>query len=373
MGSDPRDATRPPRLLRLLVRLLIRGRDTSYIVQDLDASFERDVERGLGRGRSVRRYVWNAAASAWSVWFTGLRRLVTHGIGLDAKLGLRILAKQPLITAVAVLTLGLGIPASLTLVHGGDVLFGELPIPEGDRVVGIRHYDVDDSEPVLSSVHDYERWMELTSLQSIGAVRSYSVNVDVEDAGAPPVAAAQITASSFEVLRVQPLLGRVLDAADERVDAPDVVLLGEDLWSARFARDPGIVGRSVRVGRRPHTVVGVMPADFRFPLSHQVWLPFRARAADLPAGAGPRAFVFGRLADGVSVEDVSVEMAGLTARRAGDDPERFEHLVGHVVGMPFLLLSSDWRWQRDVWEPEFVVMQTLIFALLLSSVATSAR
>ncbi len=365
MDSDPRGSPRPPRLLRLVVRLLIRGRDAAYIAGDLDASFGRDVERGLGRGRAVRRYAWNALGSAWSVWSTGLRRLVTHGIGLDAKLGLRMLAKQPLITAVAVLTLGLGIPASLTLVHAAGVLFGDLPVPESDRVVGLRHFDVDDSEPVLSSVHDYERWRDLTSLQSIGAVRSYPVNVDAEEAGSPPVLGAQITASSFDVLRARPLLGRVLDAADERVGAPDVVLLGEDLWSARFARDPDIVGRSVRIGRTPHTVVGVMPADFRFPLSHQVWMPFRARAVDFPPGAGPRAFVFGRLADGVSVEDAEVEMARLTARRASDDPERFEHLVGQVVGMPFLLLNSDWRWMPDVLEPEIVLMQTLIFALLL--------
>jgi predicted permease len=366
MDSDHQHrVAKPPRLLRLLVRLLIRGPDASYIVPDLDASFARDMERGLGRGRAVRRYAWNALGSVWSVWTAGLRGLVTHGIGLDAKLGLRMLAKQPLITAVAVLTLGLGIPASLTLVHGGDVLYGELPVPDGDRVVGIRHYDVDDRDPLLSSVHDYERWMELRSLQSIGAVRSFSVNVDAEEAGASPVSAAEITASSFDVLQARPLLGRLLDASDELDGAPDVVLLGEDLWSARFARDPDMLGRAIRTGRTPHTVVGVMPADFRFPFSHQVWLPFRARAADFPPGAGPRAFVFGRLADGVSVEDATVEMTGLTARRAGDDPQRFEHLVGQVVGMPFLLFNSDWAWQSDLWEPDMVLMQTLIFALLL--------
>jgi hypothetical protein len=229
----------------------------------------------------------------WSVWTAGLRRLVTHGIGLDAKLGLRMLVKQPLITAVAVLALGLGIPASLMMFHFIDVVYGELPVPDGDRVVGVRHYDLDARDPLLSSVHDYERWMDLTSLESIGAVRSYSVNVNAEEAGASPVRAAQITASSFDVLRAGPLLGRLLDAADEVDGAPDVVLLGEDLRSARFARAPDIVGPSVRIGRTPHTVVGVMPSGFRFPLSNQVWLPFQARAVDFPVGAGPRAFAFG--------------------------------------------------------------------------------
>ena len=80
MDFDPRDAPRPPRLLRLLGHLLIRGRDASYIVADLDASFARDVERGLGRGGAARRYAWNVLASVWSVWTTEFRRLVTQGI-----------------------------------------------------------------------------------------------------------------------------------------------------------------------------------------------------------------------------------------------------------------------------------------------------
>ncbi len=362
MDFDPRDVPRPPRLLRLLVHLLIWGRDASYIVPDLDASFARDVERGLVRGRAARRYAWNVLASVWSVWTTGLRGLVMHGIGLDAKLGLRMLAKQPLITAAAGLALGLGIPASLTLLHGFDVVFSEFPVPDGDRVVGVRHYDRAIRYPLLSSLHDYERWMDLAALESIGAVRSYSVNVNAEEAGASPVRAAQITASSFDVLQARPLLGRLLDAGDEIDGAPDVVLIGETLWSARFARDPDIVGTSVRIGRTSHTVVGVMPADFRFPLSNQVWLPFRARALDFPLGVGPRAFVFGRLADGVTIENAKVEMAGLTERRASDDPERFEHLVGELVDMPIMLLNED----DGVWNrPDVVVIQTLIFALLL--------
>lgn len=69
-------------------------------------------------------------ASAWAVWPAALRRIVTHGLGIDARLGLRLLVKQPLITTVAVLALGLGIPASLFLLHGMDVLYSDLPVPE---------------------------------------------------------------------------------------------------------------------------------------------------------------------------------------------------------------------------------------------------
>lgn len=363
MDCDTPPTPSPPWILRLLVRLLIRGHDAPYIIPDLDATFERDMERGLGRGRAARRYAWNILGSVWSVWTTGLRGLVTHGIGLDAKLGLRMLVKQPLITVVAGLALGLGIPGSLALVHGFDVMYSEFPVSDSDRVVGIRHYDLDRRRPLPSTVHDYERWMDLTSLESVGAARSYSVNVNGEEASASPVGAAEITASSFDVLRARPLLGRVFDEADELDGAPGVVLIGETLWSARFARDPNIVGTSIRIGGTSHTVVGVMPADFRFPMANQVWLPYRARAVDFPAGAGPRGFVFGRLADGITTENAKVEMAGLTERRASGDPERFERLVGELVDMPILLLNNR---AGGIWNDEdLVLMQTLIFALLL--------
>ncbi len=365
MGHDPRDPTRPPRLLRALARLLIRGRDASWIASDLDASFARDLERGRGRGPAVRRYAWNALASAWAVWTAALRRLVTNGIGLDAKLGLRMLARQPMVTVVAVLTLGLGIPASLTLLHVLDVLFSDLPVPEADRVVGVRHYDVDLQHARLSTVHDFERWKDLASLASIGAAQAYSVNVDVAETGGSPVPAARLTASSFDILGARPLVGRLLGPADEREGAPDVALIGEELWSARFARDPAILGRSIRIGSTDHTVVGVMPAGFAFPSYTQVWLPFRARALDLPIGTGPLVFVFGRLAGGVSLEDARVEMTRLTERRAADEPERFEHLLGEVVGMAVLLLNEDAEDGAFWGQTEIVILQTLIFGLLM--------
>lgn len=365
MSPDDRHNARPPRLLRLLARVLIRGRDAGLIARDLDASFRRDVDRGLARGGAARRYAWNVLASVWSVWSAGVRRLLTQGIGLDAKLGVRMLAKQPLLTVVAMLALGLGIPTSLALLHGFNVLFSDLPVPDGDRVVGIRHYDVELQHPQLSSVRDFERWSDLTSLESIGAVRPYSVNVNAEESGASPARAAQITASSFDILRARPLLGRLLDPADERDGAPNVLLIGEELWGARFARDPNIVGQSVRIGRTPFTVVGIMPADFRFPSSTEVWLPFRARAVDLPVGAGPRAFGFGRLADGVSIENAKVEMTGLTERSANDDPDRFERLVGEVVGMATLLLNEDAEHASFWSQTELAIVQALIFGLLL--------
>src|SRR5688572_29337060 len=259
---------RPPRLSVLLSRLLLRG-DASHIRGDLDESFVRDLERGISAGRARRRYTANVLSSGWNVWTSWVpRTLAARGIGLDAKLGLRMLGKQPMLTAVAMLALGLGIPSSLVLQHMLGAMLSPLPVPEGERVVGIRNYSLETLDPVMSSVHDYARWREaqLGSFESIAATRSYSMSVFAGTAGAPPVSGAEITASAFDLLRAAPLMGRLLGPADEIRGAPDVVLLSEDIWRSRFASDPHIVGKTVRVGRAEHTVVGVMPSSFRFPM-----------------------------------------------------------------------------------------------------------
>ena len=137
MDPHRRDAVRPPQFMRLLARLLIRGQDASYIHDDLDTSYVSDVERGKGGASATWRYTCNVTASVWRVWANQFRGLLTQGIGLDFRLGLRMLAKQRLISAVAGLTLAVGIPASLTLVHGLEVLYGDLPIER--RRPGRRH------------------------------------------------------------------------------------------------------------------------------------------------------------------------------------------------------------------------------------------
>ncbi len=90
-------------------------------------------------------------------------------------------------------------------------------------------------------MHDFAYWREtLTSFESIAAARSYRVNVHTGDPRAAPVRGAQMSASAFDLLRSPPLMGRVFGLADEVRGAPDVVILGEDLWASRFARSTSI-------------------------------------------------------------------------------------------------------------------------------------
>ena len=360
-----RSGPRPPRVAVLLSRVLLRGDEGSHIRADLDESFVRDLERGLPVQSARRRYSVNVLSSGWSLGKSSLpRTLGARGIALDAKLGLRMLGKQPLLTVVAMLALGLGIPSSLVLHHMLGVLLSPLPVPDGERILGIRNYSLESLDPVTSTVHDYARWRDarFASFESVAAARSYNVSVFAGTAGAPPVRGAEITASAFGVLRAAPLMGRLLGPHDEIRGAADVVLISEDLWRSRFGSDPRIIGRTVRVGRTEHTVVGVMPSSFRFPMNDDVWLPMRASPQDYDDGEGPGVHVFGRLKDGVSQQRADLEVAQMTERLAVDNPEKYRRQVGQVVLMPLLFLGEDVIARTD---PELVMMQAVMLALLL--------
>ncbi len=136
--------------------------------------------------------------------------------------------------------------------------------------------------------------------------------------GAPePVQLAEMSASGFRVARVAPLLGRALVEADEDASAPPVIVIGHELWQQRFAGDPNVIGREVRIGSVYATVVGVMPEGFAFPVVHRLWLPLRPD----PAAASDEAIlnVFGRLAPGATIEKARTEMTAVGARAAQSD------------------------------------------------------
>jgi putative ABC transport system permease protein len=88
---------------------------------------------------------------------------------------------------------------------------------------------------------------------------------------------AEMTASGFRLTHVTPLLGRIFVDDDERPDAPPVMVIGHDEWRRHFDGDPGVIGRTVRLDDMVHTVVGVMPEGFGFPVRHRYWVPLRLR------------------------------------------------------------------------------------------------
>ncbi|MBC7894430.1 MAG: ABC transporter permease, partial [Cytophagaceae bacterium] len=250
----------------------------------------------------------------------GLQRVDELRISwLDFKLGFRMLARYPGLTAVAGVAIAFGMAAGVsTFLFVGQVLYPTLPLDEGDRVVGVRHWDAATSRITDLTALDVVTWRsELSLVQDVGAYRTIQRNLVVGDQPhGEPVMAAAMSASGFRVARVAPLVGRPLADADEVPGASPVAVLGYDVWKTRFGGDVGVVGRTVRLGRDEFTVVGVMPEGFAFPVFHKVWVPLT-----LDAGAGASATVaraFGRLAPGTSLREAQSQLSAITLRRVSE-------------------------------------------------------
>ena len=129
-----------------------------------------------------------------------------------------------------------------------------------------------------------------------------------------------MSASGSEWRAVPPLLGRFLTPDDGAKAAPRLFVIGYDVWRSRFGQDRSVLGQQVKLGNTDHTVVGVMPDGFGFPVNHQYWIALRANPSAHARGAGPVLFVFGRLAPGATMASAQAELAVIGQRAAAAFP-----------------------------------------------------
>jgi putative ABC transport system permease protein len=241
----------------------------------------------------------------------------------DLRFAARLLRKSPAITAVSVLalTLGIGLTVTMYSIVYGALLRG-LPFEDGDRIMALLESDAaqgpDDSRP--ASLHDYADWREQQrSFTDLAAYYAGTINMTSSERP-ERYDGAFVTASLLPLLGVQPLLGRGFTAEDDQPGAPYVVLLGHEVWQREFAGDPGVLGRTVRANGEPGTIIGVMPAGFRFPSEEDLWVPLRGDPGRYPRGGGPSLTVIGKLAPGSSAESASADLSGIIARIAAEHP-----------------------------------------------------
>ena len=196
---------------------------------------------------------------------------------LDLKLGVRMLRRYPGITVIATAAMAVAIALGMLYFEGlNKVLRPVLPIAGGDRIVTIRNFDVAKIEAEARSLHDFAVWRtQVRTIEHLGAARAFSRNLVTADHHVEPVTGVEITANAFTLMGTPPLLGRTLTARDEQPAEPLAVVIGERLWTTRFAHDPAVIGQSVTIGTAPATIVGVMPERFGFPVNQRLWLPLR--------------------------------------------------------------------------------------------------
>ncbi|HUY14396.1 MAG TPA: ABC transporter permease [Terriglobia bacterium] len=193
----------------------------------------------------------------------------------DLRFGLRMLAKNPGFTAVAVMTLALGIGANTTMFSVADAfLVKPLSLPHLSRLVMLRETGTGEGwEGSSTSPADFLEWKKhCASFESLAAYRWEDVNITGGEAP-ERVQSVQATANFFHTLGVGPVLGRSFANGEDEPGHDGVVVLSYGLWKSRFAADPRTIGREVMLNGRPYSIIGVMGKNFEFPLAVDLWTP----------------------------------------------------------------------------------------------------
>ncbi len=364
-----------PRLLRRIAGWLVRGPHARHVIRDLDEFFARDLERGVSVWTVRRRYIQNMLASAAST--AGFGKRLRRGFGfswLDFVVGARMLVRYPALTLIGGLGIAVAIAVgvvSFTFLY--STLYPTIPLEEGDRLVGLENWDVEVNNEARQAFHDYVEWRDsMTTVSEFAAFRPVGADL-VGGRSTERIRIAQMTPSGFRMARVAPIRGRFLVDQDAAEGAPPVLVIGHAVWQSQFAGDLDVVGREIRVGRTPHTIVGVMPEGYGFPFAESYWAPLRIDLDAAPRGEGPAVYIFGRLAPGATPADAQAELAALGERAALAYPETHEKLRPRVHPYTYPLMDIQGIGFTEVGAFQMIVALILIVVAVNVAVLMYAR
>lgn len=247
-------------------------------------------------------------------------RAMRSSMASDMRVAARSLRREPgfSLAVVVALGLGIGLTTSAFSIVWGTLLRG-LPFERPAELVHFERGD-DERESLPVVPHDLIDWRAANRTFVDLAAYTEAVVVLGGDRRSPErVYGSYIESRAFDLLETGPALGRVLASGDDEVGGPPVVLLSDRLWRRWFDADPAVVGRDVRINDQPHTVVGVMPPSFGFPLSDELWLPLRLDLSRYSRGEG-RLDVFGRLRPGATIDDARADFDRIAASLAEAHP-----------------------------------------------------
>ncbi len=250
----------------------------------------------------------------------------------DLRFAFRMLASHRWFSAAVIVTLALGIGINttvFTLVNA--VLFKPVPIPGGERIVTIGNYNL--TKPQQRTRVSWPDYLEFKaqnrSFEGIeGLNRSEGI---ISEVGAPPerFEMARVTPGLFNLIHTPPALGRHFTAADGKAGAEAVVLLGHGVWQGRYAGALDVVGRAVRVNGKPATIIGVMPAGFKFPSNEEFWMVL-SPDAELENRSNHLLDLFAMLKPGTSLAAAHGEIALIASHLSADHPDTNKELGARV-------------------------------------------
>jgi putative ABC transport system permease protein len=268
----------------------------------------------------------------------------------DARFGVRMLLKHPLATLVCILALALGIGANTSIFSLAEAfLVHPVPFENADRVVALvdshaqsgggagygQNWDLNPIAPAT-----FFEWKQ--QAHSFDAMTAYAwdeVNL-TGDREPQKVQTFQVSANFFNTIGIQPRLGRVFLPEEEEVGKDQEIILGHALWEQRYASDPNIVGKNVKVDGKSFTIVGVMDKGFDFPMPAEAWIPLSFDVKERLRRDNRWLWVLGRLAPGVSYAEGVAEMQSITQRQAETYPDTNKGFVLHPQEMRVFVTGS---------------------------------
>jgi putative ABC transport system permease protein len=283
-----------------------------------------------------------------------------HAVLQDLRYAWRMLAKQPVFTAIAILTLALGIGANTAIFSVVNaVLLRPLPYPRSEQLILLRERLTGPNgfESGSVSYPNYLDWRaEQRSFTDLALARTEGVNLSATDAALPPerIRAARVTANYLSILQIAPRLGRDFVEKDDQPGAAKVALISERLWRNRFAALPLALGQRLNIDGVPREIIGVFPERVRFPRNCDIFLPLADLRADhdfLSRGNHEAFSCLGRLKPDSTLKQASAEMdtiANNLARRYPDSNTGrqisakllLEFAVGEYRHLLYLLLAA---------------------------------
>jgi predicted permease len=245
----------------------------------------------------------------------------------DLRYGARLLAKNPGVTLIAIVTLALGIGANTAIFSVVNAfLLRPLPYGDPDRLVMVDSQHRGQSSGV--SFADYQDWLRQNKVFDDLAFFNLRWHANLDFGNETETLNLTFgTANLFSTLQVAPLLGHGPTEGNA-----DTVLLSHGLWQRRFGSDPGIVGRQLRVDGKSLTVIGVMPPGFRFPFQSDLWW-LNDRYFDHESRGLRIDQTIGRLKSGVSTEQAQAEMREIAARLAQTYPNTNAEVTASVISL----------------------------------------
>ena len=294
----------------------------------------------------------------------------------DVRVGLRVLFKEKSFCFLAVLVLGLGIGAATTqfTVVNAIVLRGfSFARPEQLVSVGLIDPKATDQNNnfglgQIPAAQDYEdlKAAQKSFTMMAGYLAGSTINVTYKN-NPQRYTGGYVTEDFFKIIGVSPVMGRDFAAEDNKPGAEKVTLLGDEIWRRDFGADPNIVGQSVRINGKAATIIGVMPPNFKFPFSEELWTPLYNEYPPRPRGElvlganNPAPAVMGRLKPGVTLDQVNAEFVALAHHLAEDNPKTNQNFTSATV-QPLLNAFTGVQLRQIIWAMLAAVILVLVIA-----------